>query len=150
MNGLHEDLLRCSVCEEYFNKAEGFKCPKCHRGPLCNTHRIPGRRECVSCLFDRKLKELQSLKQQETSIRHFVRLLQFIFLVFAIFFIAFRMGLADEVDFLQNSIVADNLIYMGIIPLIGFLLFYGILYNQRKKIASFEAEMKKAKFRKKV
>lgn len=150
MNGPHEDLVRCSVCDVYFEKEEGFRCPKCRRGPLCKKHRVTGRRECVSCLFDRRLKELQALKGQETSIKNFLLLLQFIFLVFAIFFISVRMGLAEEVDFLQNTIMVDNLIYVGIIPVLGFLLFYGILYNQKKKIVSLETEMKKIKFRKQV
>jgi hypothetical protein len=142
-----EDLLKCPVCEIYFNKAEGFICIRCKKGPLCKRHKIAQTKECASCVFDRKLKELAPLKGQESDLRSFLRLLQFIFLVFAIFFIALKMGLEDTIEFLQYGFIQEGLLFMGIAAVFGYILFYYLLYNLKNKIVEHEAEIKKIQIR---
>ncbi len=136
-----EELKRCLICTTYIKGTEGFTCPRCKKGPFCKKHRMPGRRECAGCVFEMKHREVLELKKQEQSIKDFIKLLQFVFLVFAVFFVAIRMGLTEFVDFLKDSIVTHNLVYFGIIPVAGYLLFYIILYNQRSKIKGLEGEM---------
>lgn len=144
------ELLRCVLCNSYINRKDAFTCPRCRKGPLCRTHRFSGRRECTSCVFDLKQREVSDLRQQEQSIRGFIKLLQFIFLVFAIFFIATRAGLLEFVDFLKETIVVSNLVWFGILPVAGYVLFYVILYNQRSKIKEIETEMHAIEFRRMV
>ncbi|MBA4373839.1 MAG: hypothetical protein C0402_13385 [Thermodesulfovibrio sp.] len=144
------ELSRCILCNTYINAKESFTCPRCRKGPLCKTHRFSGRRECTSCVFDLKQREVVDLRKQEQSITDFTRLLQFIFLVFAIFFIAARAGLLEFVDFLKENIVSSNLAWFGILPIAGYLLFYIILYNQRNKIKEIEAEMHAMEFKRMV
>lgn len=144
------ELLRCVLCNSYINKKDAFTCPRCRKGPLCRTHRFSGRRECTSCVFDLKQREVSDLRQQEQNIRGFIKLLQFIFLVFAIFFIATRAGLLEFVDFLKENIVVSNLVWFGILPVAGYILFYVILYNQRSKIKEIETEMHAIEFRRMV
>ena len=136
-----DELVRCLICTTYIKGAEGFTCPRCKKGPFCRKHRIPGRRECAGCVFEMKHREVLDLKKQEQGIKDFIKLLQFIFLVFAVFFVAIKAGLTEFVDFLRESIVTHNLIYFGIIPVAGYLLFYIILYNQRSRIKEIEGEM---------
>ena len=138
-----EDLLKCPVCEVYMNKNEGFVCSTCKRGPLCKKHKVVRSTECASCAYDRRRKALLLLKEQETSLKSFLRLLQFLFLVFAVFFIALRAGLGDTVEFLQSSYITDSLLYLGAIAVVGYIVFYFILYNQRGKIQEVESEIKK-------
>ena len=141
--GQPEDLVKCPVCQIYLKKTEGFICISCKRGLLCKKHKIAGSRECASCVFDRKKKALAVIKEQETNLNSFLRLLQFLFLVFAVFFIALRAGLGDTVEFLQSSYITDSLLYLGAIAVVGYIVFYFILYNQRGKIQEVESEIKK-------
>ncbi len=142
-----EDLLRCPVCEVYMKKTEGFICSRCRRGPLCKKHKVAGSSECASCIYDRRRKDLLQLKEQEINLKSFLRLLQFLFLVFAVFFIALRAGLEDTVEFLKSSFITDGLLYLGGIAVFGYIVFYFILYSQRGRIQEVESELKKIEVR---
>lgn len=142
-----EDLFRCPVCEVYMNKKEGFICKTCKRGPLCQKHKVAGSSECASCVYDRRRKALLLLKEQEINLKSFLRLLQFLFLVFAVFFISLRSGLGDTVEILQYSFIADSLLYLGGMAVVGYIVFYFILYIQRGKIQEIEAEIRKIEIR---
>lgn len=138
-----EEMVQCSVCQEYFRISEGFQCPKCRRPQLCKKHRLPGKRECVSCVIDMKLHELTNLRGQEQSIQNFNRFLQFVFLVFAVFFIALKVGVGEEIGWLKNNIFAENLIYIGIGAVIVYMISYLIMINQRKRNDMVASEIEK-------
>ena len=138
-----EDLERCPVCEHYFKRGEGFTCVRCRRGLLCKRHRVAGTKECSSCVIERRHKELSALKEQEMSLKSFLRLLQFIFLVFAVLFIALKIGLEDMVEFLQYSLIKEILPYVGIGAFLGYLVVYFILYNQKSKTLELENVIRK-------
>lgn len=138
-----EDLDKCPVCGFYFNKAEGFTCVRCRRGPLCHKHKVAGSKECVSCVAERRYKELSVLKEQEKSLQSFLRFLQFVFLVFSLHFIAMKIGLEDTVEFLQYSFIKTILPFIGGGSLLGYLVFYFILRNQKTKIIGLENIIKK-------
>jgi hypothetical protein len=142
-----EDLLKCSVCEIYLGKNEAFICAQCKRGPLCKKHRIPGTKKCASCVFDDKKEALSALKEQELNLKGFLRFLQFLFLVFAIFFIALRIGLEETVELLHNSVIKDGLLFIGGGAVLGYLIFYFILYNQKARIAALEEEIRQIQTR---
>ncbi len=141
------ELKRCSVCMDYLNSNEGFYCPKCKKGPFCKKHRLPGTKECVSCITETKLFETNVLRGQESGIKSFLRFLQFIFLVFSIFFISFKFGILEEVEMLKHIIVAENLLYIGIATVILCGVFYFILFNQRQQIIRLEAEIREIRHR---
>jgi len=144
------ELIRCPVCETYLKKNEGFTCPRCRKGPLCKKHRFPGGRECTSCVFEAKRREVSDLRNQEQGISEFMKLLQFVFLIFAVFFVAVKFGLADSVDFLKDSIVVEYLPYFGVLPAAGYLLFFIILYNQKSRIKELEEQMHDIEFKRMV
>lgn len=137
------ELTRCPVCDIYVNQQESFECPRCKKSPLCRKHRVPGRRECASCVFDIKRKELNALRGQEASIRHFLKFLQFIFLFCAVIFIALKAGMVEFVEILQHSLLPTYVMYFSMIPIVGYILFFIILYNQRGKVADMEHQIKK-------
>ena len=138
-----EDLAKCPVCEFYFNKSEGFTCIKCRRGLLCKKHKVAGTKECTSCVIERRHKELSDLREQERSIKGFLRLLQFLFLVFAVFFIALKIGLEDTVEFLKDSFIIEALPYIGGGAILGYIVFYFILSNQKAKTLELETLIRK-------
>ena len=138
-----EDLAKCPVCEFYFKRDEGFTCIKCKRGLLCKKHKVAGTKECTSCVIERRHKELSDLKAQERSLNSFLRLLQFIFLLFAVLFIAYKIGLEDTVEFLKFSFIKEALPYIGGGAFLGYIVFYFILYNQRAKNLELENVIRK-------
>lgn len=140
-----DELPTCKICGSYLDKGEGFRCPRCRRSPLCHKHRLSGSRECVGCVLEIKSKELRALKNQETGIRGFLRLVQFIFLLFATLFISSKMGLAQMVGFLRDNVIMDNLGYLGWLSVAGYVIFRAILYNQKGRISNLEAGINKIK-----
>ena len=142
------ELEKCPVCEVYVHQDEGFLCPRCRKSPLCRKHRVSGRRECASCVFDLTKKELQVLRGQEGNIKQFMRFLQFIFLLFAIFFVAFKFGLTEYIEILQETRMTTFLAYLGVLLVTFYILFMIILYNQRSKIADIEVQIRKLEVRK--
>ena len=135
------ELKRCSLCEDYLNNNEGFYCPKCKKGPLCNKHRFPGEKECASCITETKLYKTNVLRSQEKGIKSFIRFLQFIFLAFTIFFISSKFGILGEVEVLKHTIVSGDILYIGIATIILYGIFYFILFNQRQNITRLESEI---------
>jgi uncharacterized protein (DUF983 family) len=142
-----EALVQCPVCDTYLRKNEGFICPRCKRGPLCRRHRVRGKRECEGCVLEIQAEELGDLRRQEASIKSFLRLLQFLFIVFAIVFIALRTGVTETIEFLRYSFIPQSLELLGGLSVVGYVLFYLILYNQRQRIRGLESEMNDSRFR---
>jgi hypothetical protein len=74
--------------------------------------------------------------------------IQFLFLVVSVFFIALKLGILDEIDFLKNTIFTENLIYIGIGTAIFYAISYIVLFSQKAKIADLHSEIEKIEFRK--
>jgi hypothetical protein len=87
---------QCILCDAYLGVKEPFFCPVCRRGPLCSKHRITGKRECTSCTLDIMLEEVNALRGQEKNMLGFTRLLQFIFLLFSVYFITMQFGILEQ------------------------------------------------------
>jgi len=88
------------------------------------------------------------MKQQVESIRHFLRLTQFIFVVFVILFLAVRFGLPDMVEFLRFSIITDNLPYLGGAAVLAYIVFFLILLSQKQQVKALQEKMRREEFRK--
>jgi hypothetical protein len=138
-----DELPTCRACGSYLNKGEGFQCPRCRRTPLCRNHRVPGRRECSGCVLEAKAKELRDLKNQGQSIRHFLRLTEFLFVVFLILFISSKAGFIEAVEFLKGNIIMENPGYLGGFSVAGYIIFQIIRYNQNSRVSELEAEINK-------
>jgi hypothetical protein len=116
------------MCGAYLEKTEGFICPKCRRGPLCKSHLATEKRICVGCLFGEKSKIFDNLKNQERSIKGFLRFVQFIFILAAIYFVSMKFGALELVDFLKISFLTETILYIvGALSILGYVIFYSIL-----------------------
>ena len=103
-----QELKSCTICDAYLKNGEGFICPKCRRGPLCRNHRLSGNKLCTSCVYDVKAEEMTALRAQEQSIKGFLRMTQFLFLLSVILFVAMKMNLA-EIFLLPGPVVRQEL-----------------------------------------
>lgn len=147
----HAELTKCLICDVYLAEREGFTCPKCKRGPLCGLHKFQGKRICTSCAFDIKSRELMEIRNQERGLKGFLRLSEFVFLLCAIFFILMKIGWLESMDFLQETIITDYVVYsMGGVSLIAYGIFYLILLSQKNKMKEIEAVMNTIKYRRLV
>jgi len=142
-----DELMVCPICESYLRKEEGFTCPRCRRGPLCKTHRVPDRKECSGCVFEMTGKELVELKIQQKSIKSAMQFMQFLFIVFVILFVSIRTGIPDAVEFLQDSFIADAVGYLGILSVCGYIFFFFMMQSQKNKIIETEAKLNKTVIR---
>jgi hypothetical protein len=87
------------------------------------------------------------LKQQEKNIRSFVNFVHFLFLIFAVFFAATKFGLTKEIELLQNNLITDSLIYIGIGSAVLYGIFYILLVSQKNRIVSVESEIRDIEIR---
>jgi len=138
-----EDLLECPICGAYLRRNEGFACPKCRRGPFCRTHRVPGERACPGCVLEIKSREITALRVQEKSLRGFSLFLQFFFLVFAIFYVADKIGFGEYMALLMINTIVEYSLYIGLVALLGSLVFYILLRSQRSRIMELESQVSK-------
>jgi hypothetical protein len=138
-----EEFLECPICNTYLRRNEGFTCPKCRRGPFCRTHRLPGERACPGCVLEIKSREISSLRAQEKSLRGFSLFLQFFFLVFAIFYVADKLGFGEYMELLIINIIMKYSLYIGLVALLGSLVFYILLRAQRSRIVELESQVSK-------
>ena len=142
------DLIQCTICEAYIRANETFSCPRCRRKGMCRKHRVPGTRECASCVYEKKSRELGQMRQQLDSIRSFLRLAQFVFVVFVILYFAVKTGLPEIVEFLQFGLIGDNLPYIGGAAVIAYLVFFIILQSQKQQVRTLEEQLVREDFRK--
>lgn len=140
------DSLECPICGTYLRRNGGFTCPRCKRGPFCRSHRVPGERECLGCVLEIKSKEIIALKGQEVSIKGFVLLMQFVFLIFSIFFIAKKVGFGEFMEFPVINILGEYSLYIGLLALLGSLFFYVVLRSQRSRIIELESQVSEIRF----
>ena len=141
-----DDLLECPICGAYLRKREGFTCPKCRRGPFCNTHRVPGERACPGCVLEMKSKEVTALNSQVKSLKMFSLFLQFFFLVFAIFYVADKVGFREYMEFPILNILIEYSLYIGLIALLGSLIFYILIRAQKSRIIDLESQVTKIRY----
>jgi hypothetical protein len=144
-SAVKEELPTCQICGSYLSKGEGFQCPRCRRSPLCQKHKMSGMRECAGCVLEIKSKALRDMKSQEASLKSFLRLTQFAFLVFIILFVCSKTGIAEAVSFLKENMIMDNLGYLGGLSAGSYILFRVILYVQRARMDKLEAMINKIK-----
>jgi len=55
--------------------------------------------------------------------------------MFAVLCVALKSGIGDVIEILQETMLANYLQCLGIIPVVTYILFTLILYNERGKIA---------------
>lgn len=78
-------------------------------------------------------------------------MMQFLFLLCAIFFVSMKMGLMQTVEFLNETAVTNYVVYsMGAVSVIGYLFFYAVLLGQRNKIREMDSKLNTIKYRRLV
>jgi hypothetical protein len=88
-------------------------------------------------------REISSLRSQEKSLKSFSLFLQFFFIVFAILYVADKVGFGEYLELLIINIIVDYSLYIGLVALLGSLIFYILLRAQRSRIMELESQVSK-------
>lgn len=119
-----------------------FICKSCRKKPLCPTHRDEEYRGvCIRCASTLRAKKLADLRAGLSSIKAFLRLMQFLFLLFAVMFIVERLmpGMAPE--FLLENFLVKYLYVWGALSALGFVVMYVVYLGQKSSVSRLETEI---------
>lgn len=137
--------VQCLICEKFTEKEQTFICRKCRKSPLCFEHLDNEYRSCSGCAAEERMKLHKNLMREEVSVRSFLRLTQFIFILIAIFFVIRRLFYEHVPDFLKVNIFFEYLFLWGGVALSGMALCYIMLLSQRQKIKEVEDKIQSHK-----
>ncbi len=131
----------CSLCGEKVGKQKSFTCRKCRKTPLCLEHLDREFKLCPGCATESRIKHYNDLLQQEKSIKAFVRLAQFVFMVSAFLFAAGRFFSDYVPEVLKDNIFYNHLFVWGGLSIVAVLLCYVLLYSQKQRVREVEEKI---------
>ena len=137
-NSKEPDKPKCVLCEEYIEGRKSFTCRKCKKSPFCLDHLDPELKLCPGCATEQRIRRFNDLTRQEKSIRAFLRLSQFIFMVSAIFFVVKRFFYDQLPEILRMNIFYKYLFLWGGMSICGALFCYVMLSVQKQKVREVE------------
>lgn len=128
--------VQCVLCGKYSDRT--FACNKCRKRPLCLTHRDPKLGFCVHCAAEIKTEQLNTLRPVATSLSVFIKLLEFIFVIAAIFFAAQRFIPGYIPPYLEDNVFTDHLHFWGWVSGAGIVLIWAALFIIKRKMRGIE------------
>lgn len=129
-----EKSVQCVVCGQYSDRT--FVCNRCRRRPICVTHRDTKLGFCLHCAAEIKTEKLNTLRPVATSLSVIMNLLEFIFIVTAIFFAALRFIPGYVPPYLKDNIFANNLYLWGGLSAVGTALLCIAAFIVNRQIRS--------------
>ncbi len=138
----HHADVQCVECEQHIDPFAGFICKSCKRRPLCQDHGDPQQRGfCIKCANRMRRRKLNDLKGGLKSMKGFLRLLQFVFLVFAVLFVTQRLMPEVAPAFIWDNFFAKHLYVWGVLSAVGFVAIYIVYLGQKSSIKNLEFEI---------
>lgn len=134
--------VQCVECGQYMNQFAAFICKSCRRKPLCPTHKDEEYRGlCARCAGAMRIKKLAEMREGLRSIKGFLRLLQFVFLLFSIIFIAKQLIPGLTPPYILDNFFVDYLYIWGSLSAVGFVAMYIIYLSQKGSVNRLETEI---------
>lgn len=140
-----KETVRCIICEKHAEKQKTFTCRKCRKTPFCLEHLDAEFKLCSGCAAEKRMGLYNNLIRQEGSIKAFLRLIQFIFVVVAVFFVVKQLFYEHVPEFMKVNIFFENLFIWGGVAAGGMVFCYVLLYSQRRKIGEIEEKIQSHK-----
>jgi hypothetical protein len=134
-------MVTCIGCDKPVEKARTFMCRKCKRSPFCFTHLDQEFKTCSGCAFEKRVGLYNDLLKQEKSLRGFLRLVQFIFILSAILFSASRLFAERIPDYVRENIFFVYVYLWGGLAVFGMAVCYVLLFLQKKKSAAMDEKI---------
>jgi hypothetical protein len=136
-----ETAVICIGCDKPVEKARTFMCRSCKRSPFCFTHLDEEFKTCSGCAFEKRVGLYNDLLKQEKSLRGFLRLVQFIFIMSAILFSASRLFAEHIPDYVKENIFFANVYLWGGLALLGMMVCRVLLFLQKQKAAALNEKI---------
>jgi hypothetical protein len=135
------DTVKCLYCERYVDAGKTFSCRRCRKKPICLDHRDREYGVCSGCAAEARIVRYRDLLGQEKSLRSFLRLSQFVFMVGAFLFAAKRFFAEHLPAYIaENPFLQYPLIFGGT-AVAGIVFCYACLSSQKGKLAQVEQEI---------
>jgi hypothetical protein len=131
-----ETAVKCIGCDKPVEKAKTFMCRRCKRSPFCFTHLDQEFKICSGCAFEMRVRLYNDLLKQEKSLRGFLRLMQFIFILSALLFSGTRLFVERIPDLVRDNIFFEYVYVWGALAVIGMAVCYMVLFSQKQKAAA--------------
>ncbi len=132
------DKVRCVLCEEHVEGRKFFTCRRCKKSPFCLNHLDQELKLCPGCATEQRIRRVRDLTRQEKSIRAFLMLSQFIFMVSAIFLVLKRFFDDQLPEILKMNIFYKYLFVWGGASIGGAIFCYVMLSMQKQKVRDVE------------
>jgi hypothetical protein len=134
--------LQCIACGQYLENVRHFRCKKCRKGPMCMSHLDVESDICSACSMEIRAKRLKNLSGTQKSANGIFRLMEFIFILCAVFFAATRLMPEHMPEFLKDNIFSRNLYIWAGISAFGSVVFCASSRILKGKVVSLEEEIK--------
>ncbi len=131
---IKRNLVKCEICEKTVESVRTFTCRRCRKSSFCLDHFDPEYKVCSGCAAEERIRLYNNLLRQERSLKSFLRLAQFLFIVAAISFAARRFLWEDIPQFMKTNVVFEYVFYWGATAIAGMVLCYLIIFSQRGRI----------------
>lgn len=141
----HRAEVQCVECEQFMDPFATFICRSCKRRPLCPTHQDSEFRGlCSTCANGVRRKKLAELQSGLKSLKGFLRLLEFLFIVIAIIFTAQRLMPDLSPPFIWDNFFVKHLYIWGALSAAGFVVLYLVYLGQKNSVRNLMSELDSA------
>ncbi len=131
----------CILCNEKVEKQKSFTCRRCRKTPFCLDHLDREYKLCPGCAAERRIKYYNDLLSQEKSLKAFLRLAQFVFMVSAFLFAGGRFFPDYVPAILKDNIFYNNIFVWGGLAIGAVFLCYVLVYSQKQKVREIEEKI---------
>jgi len=131
----------CIGCDKPVEREKTFICRRCKRSPFCFTHLDREFKICSGCAFEKRVGLYNDLLKQEKSLRGFLRLMQFIFLLSAILFSGTRLFVERVPDLVRDNIFFSYVYVWGALAVVGMGFCYVLLFSQKQKASALNVKI---------
>ena len=134
-------MVTCITCDKPVEREKTFICRKCSRSPFCFTHLDREFNICSGCAFEKRVGLYDDLLKQEKSLRSFLRLMQFIFILSAMLFSGSRLFVERIPDLVRDNIFFAYVYVWGALAVFGMAVCYMVLFSQKQKAAALDEKI---------
>lgn len=133
--------VACIICERFIEENKTFTCINCRRSSICLEHFDQEYKVCSGCATEKRLTLYNDLQRQEKSIKGFLRLTQFIFLLFAVLFACSKL-IPDYIpEYIKGNIFFEYSFILAGISVIGIVLFFIFKSSHKSRLAELNEKI---------
>lgn len=128
------DVPKCEICGKIAEASRSFACRRCRKSPLCLDHLDSEYRVCSGCAAEERISLYNNLLRQGRSVRGFLRLTEFLFVLAVMFFVAKEFFWEQLPEFIKGNVVFDYVFLWGGAAIAGMVLGFIVIRSQKGRL----------------